>query len=108
MQIKDILAALAVPAVCFAAAIPTPQDPVEPEFPENGDEIVGGTAASLGEFPYIVSIQNNGRHFCGGTLVNPTTIVTAAHCAVNQVASSLTVRAGTIVGCQQRSFISCG
>lgn len=96
MQIKDLFATLAAPAVCIAAAIPTPQDPVEPQFPNNGDDIVGGSAAALGEFPFIVSLQDNGRHFCGGTLVNPTTIVTAAHCAVNQDASSLTVRAGTI------------
>ncbi|KAI8931485.1 hypothetical protein NX059_011151 [Plenodomus lindquistii] len=96
MQIKDLFVALAVPALCIAAAIPTPQDPVEPEFPEDGqDEIVGGVTAAAAEFPYIVSLQRSGSHFCGGSLLNANTVVTAAHCAVGQTASSLTVRAGS-------------
>lgn len=96
MQIKDLVVALAVPAICIAAAIPTPQDPVEPEFPEGGqDEIVGGVAAAAGEFPYIVSLQRSGSHFCGGSLLNANTVVTAAHCAVGQSAASITIRAGS-------------
>lgn len=98
MQIKDLLVALAVPAICIAAAIPTPQDPVEPDFPEDGNsDIVGGTAAAAGEFPFIVSLQKNGAHFCGGSLLNANTVVTAAHCAVGQTASTLKVRAGSLV-----------
>ncbi|KAF2847525.1 trypsin-like protease-like protein 1 [Plenodomus tracheiphilus IPT5] len=97
MQIKDVLVALAVPAICIAAAIPTPQDPVEPEFPADGqEEIVGGTAAAAGEFPFIVSLQKSGSHFCGGSLLNANTVVTAAHCAVGQTASSISVRAGSL------------
>jgi trypsin len=64
-----------------------------------GADIVGGTAASLGEFPYIVSLQNpnQGGHFCGGVLVNANTVVTAAHCSVVYPASQIRVRAGTLV-----------
>ncbi|CBX98988.1 hypothetical protein IAQ61_001266 [Plenodomus lingam] len=96
MQIKDLVVALAVPAICIAAAIPTPQDPVETEFPEESQEdIVGGTAAAAGEFPYIVSLQRSGSHFCGGSLLNGNTVVTAAHCAVGLSGTAVTVRAGS-------------
>ncbi|KAH8723558.1 trypsin-like cysteine/serine peptidase domain-containing protein [Phaeosphaeriaceae sp. PMI808] len=97
MQLKDVMVALAIPAVCSAAAIP--QDPTFPDdgdFPEN--PIVGGTAAVAGDFPFIVSVQRGGSHFCGGSLVNANTVVTAAHCAaaVNNSPSGITVRGGTL------------
>jgi hypothetical protein len=95
MQFKDVLVALAAPALISAAAIP--QDPEFPEgdFPES--PIVGGTTAQSGDFPYIVSIQQSGSHFCGGSLLNGNTVLTAAHCAVGQSASSIKIRAGSLV-----------
>ena len=46
-----------------------------------GQEIVGGTAAQITSFPWQVSLQSAaGSHFCGGSIVTPTWIVTAAHC----------------------------
>ncbi|KAF1359111.1 trypsin-like protease-like protein 1 [Lizonia empirigonia] len=68
-------------------AAPTPQDSVD---------IVGGTVAQAGDFPFIVSLQKSGSHFCGGSLLNSRTVITAAHCTVGQTASSLTVRAGSL------------
>lgn len=48
--------------------------------------IVGGTQALLGEFPGSVSIQNRqGFHFCGGTMIHTSHIVTAAHCVTDKV-----------------------
>jgi trypsin len=96
MQIKEIIAALAIPAVVYSAAIP--QDPEIPAWDEGSEnDIVGGTTASAGDFPFIVSLQRSGSHFCGGTLLNANTVLTAAHCAVGQTASSLSVRAGSLV-----------
>jgi len=54
--------------------------------------IVNGTPASA--TPWQVSLQSNGGHFCGGSIVDANTIVTAAHCLEGESASGMTVRAG--------------
>lgn len=46
--------------------------------------IVGGVNALPGEFPFIVSLQWNilgvSTHVCGGSIISPIWILTAAHC----------------------------
>jgi len=79
-----ILLALAAVAV----ASPFPRTVIK-QFPER---IVGGTQATRGEFPHIVQIKRGG-HYCGGSIVNANTIVTAAHCSVATI-SGYTVVAG--------------
>ena len=43
-------------------------------------QIVDGTETETHEFPWVASLQVNGEHFCGGTLVAPNWVLTAAHC----------------------------
>ncbi|XP_034248949.1 trypsin-like [Thrips palmi] len=50
--------------------------------------IIGGFDAEPGQFPYQVSVRSklrtaNWGHFCGGSILNDTTIITAAHCMHN-------------------------
>lgn len=46
-------------------------------------QIVGGVVAERGEFPFQVSLQRNNSHFCGGSLIKPNWVLTAAHCVGN-------------------------
>uniref|UniRef100_A0A8D0HC46 Transmembrane serine protease 2 n=1 Tax=Sphenodon punctatus TaxID=8508 RepID=A0A8D0HC46_SPHPU len=48
------------------------------ENPRN--RIVGGRRASKGEWPWQVSLHIQRTHVCGGTIITPEWIVTAAHC----------------------------
>ncbi|KAK2828858.1 hypothetical protein Q5P01_019892 [Channa striata] len=42
--------------------------------------IVGGTGAVKGAWPWQVSLQINGNHICGGSIISPYWILSAAHC----------------------------
>ncbi|KAM6219690.1 neutrophil elastase [Rhynchocyon petersi] len=43
-------------------------------------EIVGGRTARPHAWPFMVSLQRRGGHFCGATLINPRFVMSAAHC----------------------------
>ena len=45
-------------------------------------EIVGGQIAPS-PIPWQVSVQIGGSHFCGGTILDAYTILSAAHCFYN-------------------------
>ncbi|XP_017775048.1 PREDICTED: serine protease easter [Nicrophorus vespilloides] len=52
------------------------------------DRIIGGSKASLGQFPWMARIsyeicENTFEYRCGGALINEKVIITAAHCVVD-------------------------
>ncbi|XP_054828432.1 ovochymase-2 [Eublepharis macularius] len=57
--------------------------------------IVGGNQVQQGSHPWQVSLKRQNIHFCGGTLVSPQWVITAAHCVQSRyLLSSLTITAG--------------
>ncbi|KAL5279358.1 hypothetical protein ACFFRR_003757 [Megaselia abdita] len=58
-------------------------------------KVYGGQNASAGQFPYQVSIQLNNKLHCGGSIIGPNVILTAAHCVYNYDIKHLRVVAGT-------------
>jgi Trypsin len=67
--------ALLLAAVALVAVPPTSAS-VRPR-------IIGGSNAAAGEFPYQVLVSFHGQFICGGSILDGTHVVTAAHCVEN-------------------------
>ncbi|MEV8530762.1 serine protease [Streptomyces sp. NPDC051211] len=93
-----LMATLAAPANAAAqSAEPTDAElmsiiknytDTNPVGPEKDALIIGGSQASIKQYPYMAQVfstdsQNRG-YFCSGAVVSPTKILTAAHCVVNR------------------------
>lgn len=51
--------------------------------------IVGGEPTTVDQAPWMVAlVDSSGRQFCGGALVRPAKVVTAAHCTLSQGSGS--------------------
>jgi trypsin len=57
---------------------------------------ISGKLIPLSDVPYQVSIQSQGRHFCGGAIIRPDMIVTAAHCLYTRNVNDVIIRVGTV------------
>lgn len=60
--------------------------------PSKSQDIIGGSPIDIIQAPWQVSLETNGTHDCGGSILNALWILTAAHCL--EGAGTITVHAG--------------
>lgn len=61
-----------------------------------GPNIIGGTPIDISQVPWQISLELDGIHNCGGSILNEQWILTAAHCVDSMVtAADLIVHAGS-------------
>lgn len=47
---------------------------------QSTSRIIGGSQAKLGQWPWQLTLHFRGSHICGGVLISPDFLLTAAHC----------------------------
>ncbi|KAK2869137.1 hypothetical protein Q7C36_001008 [Tachysurus vachellii] len=61
----------------------------------HGEEIINGQKAKKNSLLYMASVQYKSNHECGGFLINPSYVVSAAHCYYKHFHKFLTVVLGS-------------
>jgi secreted trypsin-like serine protease len=80
----------AAASLCVAMLISTGM--VAPAKADVSTDIVGGTLATQGEFPWMVRLSMG----CGGALLTSTIVLTAAHCLDTETNTSVTATLGVV------------
>lgn len=67
-------------------------------FSSNSDSgfIIGGVPAQDGQLPWQVSVQRGSFHFCGGSIISPNYVLSAAHCFRGLSPTQIQVRYNTL------------
>jgi len=101
--VRALVAAMVVSFVVFVQsreAAPQAADERTP-YASVSPMIVGGTAVPNGKYPFMAALLDKSRpgdafdeQFCGGTLIDKDSVLTAAHCLVNPKPDKLQVVVG--------------
>lgn len=99
-----LLALVSATLVALVAAVPV----FAAEEPAEGDgeiqpQVVGGDPVSSGKYPFVAALLATGqgtdyqKQFCGGTLIDQDSVLTAAHCVKGVLPAQLQVVVGRTV-----------
>ncbi len=106
---KSPLAVLAslVSAAALIAVTVVPAAAAPAGAPAAAPRVINGDQIPAGSYPYLVSLLGASRYasqgayqaqFCGGTLTTATTVVTAAHCVVDEDSGAVSSPGSILVG----------
>lgn len=96
MQPKALLRSAACVALTLGAANLWASNVHQETKRDTAAKIVGGQQLGQGERPWMVSLQYDGTHFCGGSLIAPDWVLTAAHCVDDGLTDGVQVLANFI------------
>src|SRR5690242_15045079 len=83
------IARVGVVAICATALIGVTGAAVANASPRAQESVIGGTPASIEQYPYVASVFTPDT-LCTGTVISSTRVLTAGHCVGNPV--TMTVR----------------
>ena len=99
-----LLVALVAAVPVFAQEEPTEGDGGSADDGVVQPQVVGGNPVADGQYPFMVTVRDVTRgssprqqHFCGGTLIDRNSVLTAAHCLEGVVPAQLRVTVGKTV-----------
>uniref|UniRef100_A0A1L8EGC6 Putative trypsin delta/gamma-like protein n=1 Tax=Haematobia irritans TaxID=7368 RepID=A0A1L8EGC6_HAEIR len=82
--------------VLCLALVPALMAEFVPLVPMLDGRIVGGSDATIEQYPHQISMRYRGNHRCGGSVYSSNVVVSAAHCVVGDLdLSLLTIVAGS-------------
>nr|XP_014707621.2 serine protease 52-like isoform X2 [Equus asinus] len=76
--------ALLLPWACSCLALTCGRNMRDKSEKSEALGIIGGEPADIVDFPWHVSILDQGRHLCGGSILSEWWVLTASHCFINK------------------------